>query len=294
MTSQREPESPDVALALRDLFTLLLKGFKVVAALSDPPRDSRKRRIRALLEGFKEVHESAVKKARVQAALGHERFRDLLMGYSGATENDRRHQEEHADGFNLLAVMRLTGKEIRHSMVLAWLLDHDVRRLGTHAQGSLGFRLFLKQFKLPSQYANCKYWVRREVAGDESIVDVEVACRGQFLIHIENKIWAAEGLDQTDREWEDLQRRATELGLNPETQGAPVHGLFLTPQGTKPKNPNFKSIRWGLVVRVLEAFSAQAKPIDVKLFASHYARAMRRFIVTQEVSEDEYGNGIAE
>jgi hypothetical protein len=159
-----------------------------------------------------------------------------------------------------------------------------MRKLGTHAQGNLGFRLFLSEFKdfhLSLAYAECKYWVRREVAGDESIVDIEVACRGRFLIHIENKIWSCEGTDQTDREWSDLQRRAA--GLN--VSAPDIHALYLTPHGTEPANPNFRAIPWGRIVRVLERFAEQAKPPDVKLFAAHYARALRRFIVIQDISE---------
>jgi hypothetical protein len=124
--------------------------------------------------------------------------------------------------------------------------------------------------------------VRREVAGDESIVDIEIACRGRFLIHVENKIWSGEGANQTGREWDDLQRRAKDLKVNVSN----IHAIFLTPHGTKPTNPNFLAIPWGRIVRVLERFAEQAKPPDVKLFAAHYARALRRFIVVQETRED--------
>ena len=255
------------------------------------PRESR---IKTLLDGFRVVRERAESTANAVAVVNHQAFRILLAGYSDAVEAYRQKQEEHADDFNLLAVMRLTGKEIRHSMVLAWLLDHDMRKLGTHAQGTLGFRLFLKQFGLPAHYANCKYWVSREERGQDSIIDIEVGSRGRFLIHIENKIWASEGADQTDREWADLQRRAKELGIDARADSAPVHAMFLTPHGTKAANRNFVSISWGRVIRVLEAFANQAKPTDVKLFASHYARALRRFIVTQDFGEEEHGEGTDE
>jgi hypothetical protein len=279
---------------MRDLFGVLLKAFEIVAARSGPPPNPRESRMRALLDGFRTVRERTEASEHLQAAGDQDALRRLLVGYGTAAENHRRQQQEHADDFNLLVVMRWTGKEIRHSMVLAWLLDHDMHKLGTHAQGRLGFRLFLQQFGLPTHYADCKYWVRREVAGDDSIVDIEIACRGQFLIHIENKIWASEDTDQTNREWADLRRRAAGLGLNAEAVGASVHALFLTPHGTKPLNEHFCSISWGRVIRVLEAFAAEAKPVDVKLFAAHYARALRRFIVTQEVREDEHGEGTDE
>lgn len=270
---------------MRERFAHLLKGFSALAARDGTSVAPLAARIRTLLEQFGERRERTDAVERVQTADDREHIRALLVGYNEAIEHYRYEQEQVADDFNLLDVMRLTGKEIRHSMVLAWLLDHDVRKLGTHAQGSLGFRLFLTEFSefLPFDYAHGAYWVRREVAGDESIVDIEVASRGQFLIHIENKIWSGEGTDQTDREWNDLQRRGKDLKVS-----APhIHALFLTPHGAAPANPNFRAIPWGRIVRVLERFAERAKPPDVKLFAAHYARALRRFIVIQDISEDD-------
>ncbi len=268
---------------MRERFALLLNAYSLHAARARTSLAPRTARIRTLLEGFRARLDRVDAAAQLQAADNHERISVLLVEYKKTVERYRQQQEQVADNFNLLDVMRLTGKEIRHSMVLAWLLDHDMFKLGTHAQGNLGFRLFLREFGLPIKYADFKYWVWREAAGDESIVDIEIACRDRFLIHIENKIWSCEGSDQTDREWSDLQRRATELNVSMPD----VHALFLTPHGTKPVNRNFVAIQWGRIVRVLEKFTDQAKPPDVKLFTAHYARALRRFIVVQDRSEDE-------
>jgi hypothetical protein len=269
---------------IRERLALLLNGFSVVAARGNTSVAPVTARIRTLLNQFAEHRDRANTLEQSQAADDRHQIHALLVGYNKTVESYRQKQEQVADDFNLLEVMRLTGKEIRHSMVLAWLLDHDLRKLGTHAQGNLGFRLFLSEFSIPIDYAGYKYWVRREVAGDESIVDVEVACRGRFLIHIENKIWSCEGIDQTDREWSDLQRRAAELNVS----ASDVHALYLTPHGAKPTNSNFRAISWGRIVRVLERFAEQAEPPDVKLFAAHYVRALRRFIVIQDISEEDH------
>jgi hypothetical protein len=82
--------------------------------------------------------------------------------------------------------------------------------------------------------------------------------------------------------------------MDASADSAPVHAMFLTRYGTKPANRNFVSISWGRVIRVLEAFADQAKPTEVKLFAAHYARALRRFIVTQDFREEEHGEGTDE
>jgi hypothetical protein len=282
--------SNESARKMRECFAVLLSKHSALASAASPSFAARTARIRTLLLQFGERRDRAEALEQAQATDDRERIRALLVRYGETVENHRQQQEQDADDFNLLDVMRLTGKEIRHSMVLAWLLDRDMRKLGTHAQGALGFRLFLNEFRLPIEYADCTYWVRREVAGDESIVDVEIACRGRFLIHIENKIWSGEGSDQTGREWSDLQRRAVELKVS-----APhIHALFLTPHGAKPKNVNFHAIRWGRIVRVLEAFADQAKPPDVKLFTRHYAQALTRFIVVQDTSEGDNGERVLE
>jgi hypothetical protein len=263
---------------MRELFSLLLKGYSVRVARersSIPPLVAC---IRTTLEQFGKHHQRADRLEQTQATNVRQQVSDLLNGYTKSVDAYRERQESVAEDFNIFEVMQLTGKEIRHSMALAWLLDRDLQKLGTHAQGSLGFRLFLDEFGLPIEYAACAYFVRREVASDESIVDVEVACRGKFIIHVENKIWSSEGTDQTDREWRDLQRRARDLELS-ELQ---IHALFLSPHGAKPVNVNFLPISWGRIVRVLENFAEQAKPNDVKLFALHYARTLRRFIALQD------------
>jgi hypothetical protein len=269
---------------LRERLDLLLNGFSVVAGRGSTSVAPVTARIRTLLKQFSEHRDRANTLEQSQAANDRHRIHALLHGYNETLEGYRQKQKQVADDFNLLEVMRLTGKEIRHSMVLAWLLDHDMRKLGTHAQGDLGFRLFLSEFSIPIDYAGCKYWVRREVAGDESVVDVEVAYRGRFLIHIENKIWSCEGTDQTNREWSDMQRQAADLNVS----ASDIHALYLTPHGTEPANPNFRAIPWGRIVRVLERFAEEAKPPDVKLFARHYARALRRFIVIQDISEEDH------
>lgn len=222
------------------------------------------------------------------------RISTLLAGFREAEERHRLEQEQCADDFNLLEVLKLTGNEIRHSMVLAWLLDHDLRRLGTHAQGKRGFRLFLKEFELPPRYADVNYWVRREVRGAESTVDVEVACRREFLIHIEIKIWSEEGTDQTDREWADVLRRINQLELRGELADTAVHALYLTPHGDTPANSDFVPISWQSIAGVFDKFADQAQPRNVKLFARHCARTLRRFTMTDDRSADYHGPTVDE
>lgn len=215
-------------------------------------------------------------------------FDRLLDGFHGAAVRWRRSEELIASEFNLLDVLRVSDRELVHSSVLAWLLASDIAGPdihGTHFQGSLGLRLFLEEVGISAKIANERhnYWVRTESSGNESIIDVEVACRGRFLIHIENKIWAGEGDDQTGREWRDIQKRAKELSI----PGNHVHGVFLTPDGRIPGDKNFTPISWSRVARVFERFGAMAKPPVLRVFCGHYATALRMSILQSERDNEE-------
>lgn len=213
-------------------------------------------------------------------------LRELLPTFREARKQWADSQRISADDFNLFKVMEVEADEVRHSKILAWLLDHRIEH-GTHAQGNLGFRLFLEEFDdelkqggngQPAAYANePNYWVRCELSGSEARVDIEIAARGKFLIHLENKILSAEGEDQTCREWRDLQTRRKELDV-PE---AACHAFFLTLDGTRAKCERFRSVGWNRIAKTLDRFADQAEPTEVKLFARHYAKAVRMMSVAE-------------
>jgi hypothetical protein len=210
------------------------------------------------------------------------RFQKLLGGFHSTLRAWQKSEQKTASDFDLLETLQFSEDELRHSMMLAWLLDNRIERAGTHAQGNLGFRLFLEELGLNKDYATSQYWVLREVRGDESRVDVEIAARSQFIIHIENKIYSEEGVEQTSREWRDLSHRATQLSVKPNR----VHGIFLTLAGRPSSNPNFILLSWRRIGNVLDRFSECAKAPEVSMFASHYARALRRMTIQQSNTDE--------
>ena len=244
-------------------------------------------RLTSLLGGFSAANQRVAEQSKHQLA----DLCVLLTRFKEELQKWAKSQESEAETFNLFEVLGVAADEVRHSTVLAWLLDHRIERAGTHAQGNLGFHLFLKEMGLPPEYAETQYWVRRERAGDESRVDVEVAARGRFVIHIENKIHSAEGPDQTDREWADLLRRAEQIGIDPASKPSRVHAFFITLGGDKAENENFRPVRWSEIARVLDRFSVQAQPPDVKLFAAHFARALRALRADRFQEERSTDNG---
>jgi hypothetical protein len=238
-----------------------------------------------LLAGFR----ARLHKRHLDASAAEDRIsaiQRVLVGYRQRRTRWAETQRASADEFNLFEVMQVEHDEVRHSMILASLLDCRIEH-GTHAQGSLGLRLFLEELQEeldPSRalyiedYPRERYWVRREVSSSESRVDIEIAASNKFVIHIENKILSDEGDDQTHREWRDLNRRAELLGIAP----AHRHAIFLTLDGLAAGNANFHPVSWDRIGRVLDRFAEQALPPYVRLFARHYSDAVRKLAASAQ------------
>src|SRR5262245_3416012 len=177
-----------------------------------PDLTDLKNRFQSMITRFSEL------RAKDTAKLG-KTLNQVLPGFLAERKKWAEAQRRTAEEFNLLEVLKIDGDEVSHSNLLAWVLDHRIEH-GTHAQGDLGFQLFLEEFRreLGEQFVrqvaayarNRTYWVRSEVTGAESRVDIEIAAHGKFLIHLENKIHSQEGDDQTNREWRDLQIKRKE------------------------------------------------------------------------------------
>jgi hypothetical protein len=148
---------------------------------------------------------------------------DFIKGYEAECLRFQQEDEHRATEFNVLRLLKVLDDENRHSNVLAWMLDHDFIR-ATHSQGAVGFAIFCEKMGLPDSYAQePDYQVRREVKHERSRIDIEIACTGKFIIHIEVKVGAGLGTRQLEREWEDLTDKAVRLGCP-----AAVHAFYLT------------------------------------------------------------------
>jgi hypothetical protein len=253
--------------------------FRKFAQLDASPRNELND-FAALLAGFTNAEEKTLAADHTKATHDLPEFAGLIDGYSSAFQRWRTTQTGAANDFNLVELFRLTGDENRHSDVLAWLLNADVYT-ATHSQGNLGFRIFCRHLHLPESYADDSYYVRREVSGDESRVDIEIASYGKFVIHIESKIHSKEGDQQTQREWDDLKRRANrELG-----NAKNIHAFFLTRGGTNPICNEFKPLKWKEIASIFEEFANEAKAPSIRWFALHYAEAILKFIAQPDEKE---------
>jgi hypothetical protein len=215
--------------------------------------------------------------------------RALLSEFQAIRRAWEKRQVYEAEGFNVLRTMRLTTKELCHSDVLAWLLDHRLDGFGTHAQGNCGFRFFLKALGLPLEFAKHDYRVAREVSGKDSRLDIVIEAEGKFVIGVENKVTSHEILgfegerDQTEREWADLLRRSENLHV---PRGG-IKAFFLTPDIESPRSSNFTSVSWRQMADVFEAFAVHAKPPMVRLFAHDYAEALSQDVAAGAQTQEE-------
>lgn len=285
-------KSPSAKLVPR--FEALLTGYG--EQLKHLPSHRDQMRLANLLSGFREAREYLHQTETTELQNVLPSLRSVLEGYRGRHAAWADSQKAMADNFNLFEVLGIESNELSHSKLLAWLLDRRIEH-GTHAQGSLGFQLFLEELQpeldpdstlhVRDYAAERRYWVRREVSSSESRVDIEIAASGRFIIHIENKIHASEGEDQTEREWRDLNKRAEQLRIPQERR----HAIFLTLDGKEPADDHFHPVGWDRIASILTRFAGQVRPRYVRLFARHYAEAVRKLATSsyrqQEILHDE-------
>lgn len=205
---------------------------------------------------------------------------DSLSGFREARRHRQMAMATSADDFNFLRVINRHHHELTFSSILAWILNPE----GTHAQGKLGFRLFLEELGFPVE-AFIKEWfsVTTELAGEESRIDVEILSPGKFLIHVEVKVYASEGKNQLEREMGDLRKRAA-LHKIPEGH---FHAFYLTANGGLPsKNAGFQALGWLTIQKLSARFSQEAAAPRIKWFAEEYSRAISEIVMENVSSED--------
>jgi len=270
-------------------FKQLLEGYKPTKDQSASMSAERAQRFQALAGRFAELRRRSVNQARAAAQNSHQKFQGFIAGFSNAFDQWAEGQRGKADRFNVLELLGLKTNEMSHSRMLAWLLDRNYCGHGTHAQGSLGFKLFLAELRLPTELADARYVVRQEVPGDDSRIDIEVAKLGRFVMHIEVKIRAPEGHNhqQTTLEWENLRQRAEKLAVKEDQKDGGIFALYITPSGQKPSCDKFRPVTWQQVANVFYRFADEAQAGDVRLFARHYAGTLERFIIGTNNQESE-------
>ncbi len=182
-------------------------------------------RVEIFLEEFRALRASS--RVRRLARMG-----DFLQAFDEATQGLGRAAGRDFSVFSLLGIR---ADEVKHTRMLAWLLDAR----GEHGAGNVFLRALVELcgFDIPVRSLE-RYNVRREFWVAESVVDLTVYRRGEFVIYLENKVFAVEGPAQLEREFRDMHRWGAVLRV-PEDRR---FGIFLTPGGRKPRSGD--ELRW--------------------------------------------------
>jgi hypothetical protein len=148
--------------------------------------------MRTLIEHFRKLSDSKRGERMIHMS-------DFITTFSEVRVRNRRTMKPR---FNVFDVLQVGADEVRHSSILAWLCDADAN----HGQGNIFLRGMLEacSVDIPPN-ALSDYDVRTEFSGAESIIDVMISKAGEFLIYLENKIFAEEGVDQLNREYRDMR-----------------------------------------------------------------------------------------
>jgi hypothetical protein len=186
--------------------------------------------------------------------------------------------------FNIFEAIGAVRHELRHSDVLAFLLDPSQ----THALGDAFLRRFLQRALANSSrtdvtavhldlYELDEADVRREWANIDVLVIDE---RNKLAVVIENKIDSTEHSGQLQRYWESVKR---------DYPGHRLLAFYLTPDGDEPSDANYVAIDYELIAelvgRTLKTRSNTLGP-DVRVLLEHYLQMLRRHIVTDSEVAD--------
>ncbi|MBX7096849.1 MAG: PD-(D/E)XK nuclease family protein [Myxococcaceae bacterium] len=181
--------------------------------------------------------------------------------------------------FNIFEALGAVRQELRHSELLAFLLDPNE----SHGLDDTFLRRFLQRSLSNAgggheiSSVDLDIWqldeveVRREWANIDILL---VDDRNQFAILIENKIDSTEHSNQLQRYWEAAHQ---------EFPDHKIVGLYLTPGREQPSNSRYIPIDYDLVAnlvgRFLEARSSTTGA-DVQTLLRHYEQMLRRHIVS--------------
>lgn len=176
---------------------------------------------------------------------------------------------------NLFDVLKITTTEIRHSNVLAWLLDVCQNH---------GFEeLFLSKFlgligaadgNSINDYKD--FLVRNEVSIDDGgRIDILMESeKNNLVVAIENKVFTGEHDDQLSRYYGYLEEHYPEMEKS---------YVFLTPQGAEASDSeNWQSVGYAQIAEILDSCLKEAKGTisdDARMIVEHYLEAVRKDVL---------------
>lgn len=185
-----------------------------------------------------------------------------------AEDSDLVRLESLLKRFNLFEALGVVRHELRHSDLLAFLLDPS----GNHGLGA-AFLEALLQATSDLQFTDLgRATVLREWHNIDILVLDEV---NHVAVLIENKIDTGEHSGQLDRYYDDVRRNY------------PSHkivALYLTRGGDAPSNDSYTPVSYSLICKLIEQLLVDHRSTlgnDVAMLLEHYVQMLRRHIVSE-------------
>lgn len=168
------------------------------------------------------------------------------------------------DDFNIFKILNITNQEIKHSDVLAWLLDNTKNHNLSHAfLNELIFEIETFSNEELNLTIDDSYKVRREYKVDKGFIDIVLMSSSQkSIIIIENKIKAKESFNQLTKYKEYFQNKAPDYKLTL---------IFLTLFNDKANDEDYISISYIPIIKALDRISRyENSDLKIKLFIEDY------------------------
>lgn len=199
--------------------------------------------------------------------------------------------ETYLNRFNPIKTMRMEGMEIRHSAILAWLLDPRE----THGFNDKFLRAFLCEamrghsgLGSPTALEISQADLRdAEVRREWQNIDIFILLpRLNWAFIIENKFYS----NQHEGQLAKYAERVRSL-FEPQEGALKVRGVFLTLHDEDPQDDSYAPIQYGAICDILPSLMETEAEIvreDVAVFVKHYLEVIREATgVSDELREME-------
>lgn len=183
--------------------------------------------------------------------------------------------------FNIFEVLKITGTEIRHSNMLAWLLDPK----GSHGLDDTILRAVIQRLVSDGapladvfqtllmgydDFEICREWQHIDI--------LAISHSKRFYLCIENKVHSGEHDDQLARYKDALSKTFPDYS---------AIFAYLTPDGESPENEDdcqiWQVLSYKDILTIIEnAIEGKSLPEDVSLLIKHYLETIRRHVVANE------------
>ena len=195
--------------------------------------------------------------------------------------------EDIVEDFNIFSALSIIHNEIRHSNMLAWLMDPNE----SHGLGDYFLAIFLKRMASKTTSFGIEslsvfdidswHFDSAEILREYKHIDILIRSdEHKFICAIENKIRSREHSKQLQRYREAMQN---------EYPGYTKMFIYLTANGEFPSDENYVPISYAEVIPLLEHLTKSRKDrmgTEILTFISHYREMLRRYIMEDSEVQD--------